>query len=271
MPKIIGSHKRLKRLEENIRSLAPVMVSYSGGMDSSFLLWACSRVLPPEDVVAVTCFSPTTPAAEIRDARSTAAMLKVQHHLYPGPEMQNEEFLVNDLLRCYYCKRERFNFLLSLNSNYPGFRIIEGSVRDDLEDYRPGMRALTEAGIISPLLEAGLSKADIKIIAGENHLTFAGKKSESCLATRIITGQRIEIPVLEQIQTSEQALHDLGFHFVRVRCNGGEARLEFIPEDMERAFNQRNEIIRCLRESGFDRVALDLEGYKVGKGKNKNE
>jgi len=265
MPKITGSHERLRRLEENIHSLAPVMVSYSGGMDSSFLLWVCSRILPPEYLAAVSFYSSTVPAMEIRDAQSIAAFLNVRHSVYPGPEMQNEKFLINDLLRCYYCKRERLNFLLSLSSKFPGFRIIEGSVTDDLEDDRPGMRALKEAGIASPLLEAGISKADIIIIAGENRLVFAGKKSESCLATRIKNGQRIEIAVLEQIQAAEQALHVLGFEFVRVRCNGGEARLELAPEDMERAFNLRNEITRCLQQCGFIRVALDLEGYKNGK------
>jgi len=271
MPKTTGSHGRLKRLEDNIRSLAPVIVSYSGGMDSSFLLWVCSRILTPEDLAAVSFYSPTTPAAEMSAAQSIAAVLNVKHVVYPGPEMQNEKFLVNDLLRCYYCKRERFNFLLSLDSTFPGFRIIEGSVTDDLEDDRPGMKALQEAGVASPLLEAGISKADIITIAAENRLAFAGKKPESCLATRIKTGQTIEIPILEQIQTAEQALHDLDFQFVRVRYNGGEARLEFAPEDVEMALSLRNEIARCLQQCGFTRVALDLEGYKSGKREERNE
>ncbi len=261
MPKKIGSYNRLKLLDAMIKRMAPVVVAYSGGMDSSFLLWACSQALAAKQLQAITFHSATTPIREIQDAQITASWLNVKHNIYPGPEMKNEEFLANDLLRCYYCKRERFAFLLSLQAEYAGARFIEGSVVDDLKDYRPGMRALKEAGIASPLLEAGISKEDIGIIAQGYQLPFAGKKTESCLATRIKTGHRIEISILEQVQSAEAAIHELGFQFVRVRWHAGEARLEFAQGDLERAFVLRGEINRRVKQCGFSSVSLDLSGY----------
>jgi len=261
MLKKTGSYHRLNLLDAVIKRMAPVVVAYSGGLDSSFLLWACSQALPANQLQAVTFYSATTPSREIQDAQKIASWLNVKHKIYPGPEMTNEEFLANDLLRCYYCKRERFAFLLSLQAEYAGARFIEGSVVDDLEDDRPGMRALKEAEIASPLLEAGISKEDIGIIAEDYSLLFAGKKTESCLATRIKTGYRIETSILEKIQRAEDAVLKLGFQLVRVRWHSGEARLEVAQGDLERAFDLRREITKRVKECGFSSVSLDTEGY----------
>lgn len=265
MPKKTGSYNRLNLLDAVLKRMAPVVVAYSGGLDSSFLLWACSQALPANQIQAVTFHSAATPIREIEAAELTASFLNVKHNIYPGPEMKSEEFLANDLLRCYYCKRERFAFLLSLKAEFAGTRFIEGSVVDDLDDFRPGMRALKEAGIDSPLLEAGISKEDINIIAGDYYLPFAGKKTESCLATRIKTGHRIETLILEQVQVAEDAIHELGFQLVRVRWHAGEARLEFDQGDLERAFVLRREITRRVKECGFSIVSLDFEGYKTAR------
>ncbi len=263
LPRKTESYSRLGQLDASIKAMAPVVVAYSGGLDSSFLLWACSRALEVEQIQAITFCSPTTPLREIQDAQRITAWLNIKHNIYPGPEMHSEEFLVNDLLRCYYCKRERLAFLLSLATEYEKARFIEGSVLDDLDEYRPGMKALEEAGITSPLLEAGISKEDIGIIAQDYKLPFAGKKTESCLATRIKTGHRIELPLLERIQGAEDALHAMGFELVRIRWNAGETRLELAPGDLEKAFSLRQIIIERVKKFGFSSLSLDLEGYKI--------
>lgn len=272
MPKKNGSKDRLTRLESAIKDLAPVIVAFSGGSDSSFLLWVCAQNLPTDALAAVTFCSETSSRRDLIAAQATAALLKVEHFVYPGPELQNEEYLANDLLRCYYCKRERFKFLLSQPDIISGANIIEGSVVDDLHDYRPGMQALGEAGIVSPLLQAGISKADIAIIAADHNLHFARQPSESCLATRIKTGQRIDTSVLRQIQAAEDAIHQLGFELIRVRWQAGEVRLEFAPEDLTSAFAQYQEITRDLQKCGFVKIAIDLAGYqKSGKREDYNE
>jgi uncharacterized protein len=256
-----GNYNKLKKLKTLIQGMTSVVVLYSGGLDSSFLLWVCSQVLPADRLKAITFRSATTPNREIHDAKKIAAYLNVNHNIYSGPEMKNEEFLANDLLRCYYCKRERFIFLLSLQVEFNGYTFIDGSVIDDLEDFRPGMRAAQEAGIASPLMEAGISKEDINYIALDNELSFAGKRKESCLATRIKIGHRIEVSILEKIHTAENSLYELGFELVRLRWNEGEARLEFTQRDLESAWLLRQEIIQRVQACGFSKVSLDLEGY----------
>jgi len=262
MPKITGSYERMTNLESRLKDLAPVVVAFSGGADSSFLLWVSARILPARALAAVTFCSEATPRRDLQAAQATAALLKVKHIIYPGPEMQNQAYLANDLLRCYHCKRERFSFLLSRPAIIPGAKLIEGSVVDDLQDYRPGMQALKEAGIASPLLEAGISKADISSIAADHNLHFAGQKSDSCLATRIKTGYRLEGAVLRKIQAAEDAIHRLAFELVRVRWQAEEVRLEFAPEDLTRALSLRQEIMRELQKCGFQNVAIDLAGYQ---------
>jgi uncharacterized protein len=266
MPKKTGSYDRMANLESAIKNLAPVVVAFSGGADSSFLLWVCARILPARALAAVTFSSETTSRRDLLAAQATTALLKVKHFVYAGPEMQNEAYLANDLLRCYYCKRARFSFLLSQPDLIPGANIIEGSVVDDLQDYRPGMRALSEVGIASPLLEAGISKTDIGLIAADHNLHFAGQKSESCLATRIKTGHRIDGSVLRQIQAAEDAIHQRGFELIRVRWQPGDVRLEFAPEDLTRALVLRQDISQDLQKCGFLNIAIDLAGYqKSGK------
>lgn len=262
MPKITGSYDRMTKLESVLKDLAPVVVAFSGGADSSFLLWVCAQVLPTSALAAVTFCSETTSGRDMQAAQAATDLWQVKHVIYSGPEMQDQDYLANDLLRCYYCKRERFSFLLHQPEIMAGAHYIEGSVVDDLQDYRPGMRALREAGITSPLLEAGISKADIGIIAADRNLPFVSQRSESCLATRIRTGHRIEGSVLKQIRAAEDAIHQLGFDLIRVRWQEGEVRLEFAREDLARAFTMHQEITKSLQECGFLNIAIDLAGYK---------
>jgi pyridinium-3,5-biscarboxylic acid mononucleotide sulfurtransferase len=261
MPMTIGSNDRLKHLEKMIRGLAPIAVCFSGGMDSSFLLWVCARILSTEQLTAVTFCSPATPAREMKQAVDTAVLYKVRHIIYPGPEINNREFLNNDLLRCYYCKRERFNFLSTATNVATQYKILDGSVIDDLRDYRPGRKALDEAGIISPMLEAGISKRDIRTIASGHELHFINFVNESCLATRIKTGQPITTSILATIATGEDNMYRLGFKMVRARWNCGEVRLEFGPEELTRAFELRDQIKESFQHGSINTVSIDLRGY----------
>lgn len=263
MPKKTGSYERMARLESIIKDLAPVVVLFSGGSDSSFLLWVCARILPVTELAALTFGGATISSLDLQAAQATAAGLRVKHWVCPGPEMKREEYLVNDLLRCYYCKRERFSFLLNQPAMIPGAKFIEGSVLDDLQDDRPGMQALGEAGIYSPLLQAGISKSDIGIIAAEHNLYFLKRRSDSCLATRVKTGYRLEIALLDQIRAAEDAIQGLGFDLVRARWQGGAVRLEFAREDLNRAFAMRQEIIGELNQFGFQSISIDRNGYKM--------
>lgn len=260
MPSRTGSYERLQSLEAMIRGLKRVIVAFSGGSDSAFLLWVCARVLPAADLAAVTFCSATTPVREIRWAISVARSLSVRHVFLPGPEMQSESFLVNDLSRCYQCKRERFCFLQKTGI-LPGAQVIEGSVVDDLEDSRPGMQAIREAGVRSPLLETRMSKLDIASIARHANLAFAPRPSESCLATRIDTGLAIDIPLLQKLAQAEEALHDMGFEQVRVRWNGEEARMEFMQSDLPRAWLERNMIDAVLNRYGFELISPVYSEY----------
>jgi len=266
MPSRTGSYERLQYLENSIRELGSVIIAFSGGSDSAFLLWACARVLPADRLAAVTFSSATTPDREIRWAISAARSLSIRHVILPGPEMQNESFLVNDLSRCYHCKRERFYFLQHKTDILPGSQIIEGSVVDDLDDFRPGMQAIREAGVRSPLLEAGISKLDIASIAQDANLLFAPRPSESCLATRIDTGIAIDISLLQKLAQAEENLHNMGFEQVRIRWNGEETRLEFMSADLPRAIAERDAIDAALGRYGFEMISPVYSEYNI-KGK----
>lgn len=264
MPKRIGSKNKYQQLLSIINRLAPVIVAYSGGMDSSFLLWACSQTLPPDKFTAVTFNSPTLPSGQLDTAKKIARYLNAQHTIIDAPDMENINFLANDLLRCYYCKRERFAFLQKNKYQFKDgpVNIIEGSQMDDLNEYRPGMRAVKELGIISPLIQAGLNRGEIEAIALKNNLPFYHMLPESCLATRIKTGQTIEPQLLEMIDKAEILIKSMGFSMIRVRLDDGTARLEFVPEEIEKAFLMRKQIIDKLKKQGFNNITLDLEGYK---------
>jgi len=266
MPSRTGSYERLQILEDAIRGFKKVIIAFSGGSDSAFLLWVCARILPAADLAAVTFSSATTPDREIRWAISVARNLSVRHVFLPGPEMLSEPFLVNDLSRCYQCKRERFYFLQQKDDILPGAQIIEGSVVDDLDDFRPGMKAIREAGVRSPLLEAGMDKLDIARIARDVRLTFAPRPSESCLATRIDTGLAIEIPLLQKLGQAEEALHDMGFQQVRIRWDGEAARLEFTASDLPRARAERDFVDAVLNRYGFEWISPVYNEYVI-KGK----
>lgn len=272
MSEPISQPEPLARLALVFKKYEQVTVLLSGGLDSSFVLWACTQFLPKDCIKAVTCYSATTPRHELARAIKTAEILGVEHIVLSSPEMEDEDFCRNDDLRCYYCKRSR----LSLITQTPGYNwgtLLDGTHLDDLKDYRPGMKAAQEFGISSPLLEAGLDRAAIESLAIEYQLPFPDRPAESCLATRIKTGQRLDADLMAQLDQLEDAVRTLGIALVRARWNDGEIRLEVRSEDFPVIMDNREEITNIARNRGFSAISLDLCGYgsRSGFSKEMNE
>lgn len=253
------------RLEEYLAGLGSLAVAFSSGVDSTFLLKAAHSVLG-DNVCAVTAVTAAMPRREIDEARAFCEKEGVRLIEAPVDVFAIEEFRSNPPERCYYCKRALFeNIIKAAKEN--GFRhIAEGSNTDDGGDYRPGIRALQELSVLSPLKEAGLTKAEIRELSRELQLGTWDKPSFACLATRIAYGERITPEKLRMIEKAEDKLFQLGFAQFRVRTHGELARIELPAADIERLAEagMRAEVGGYLRSLGFRYVSLDLEGYSTG-------
>ncbi len=259
-------NEKTRALRQNVASLGKVLVAYSGGVDSTLLLRVCADVLGPSNVLAVTATSETLPAHEEQEARRFAAAMGVEHLIVPISELEDECFVNNTPDRCYYCKRVRYGQLLNLAGERGIKWVLDGSNREDLGDYRPGMRAARELGVRSPLQEAGLSKDDIRQLSLAYDLPTWDKPSYACLSSRVPYGSRITAEKLAQIDAAECCLRNLGFRQVRVRHHGDVARIEVPPDQMVTllANGAVPKVVARLKELGFTYVALDLQGYRTG-------
>lgn len=260
MRKSTGEPEPLVKLGNLLQSCSSVIVLLSGGMDSGFLLWACTKFLSKNCIKAVTFNSPTTPRRELERAIQTANLLQVEHIIIDAPEMEEELFKRNDSLRCYYCKRSRLAYLKNYLGNLSA-TLLDGSHLDDLKEDRPGMKALKELGVISPLLETGWDRSLLASQCRAYDLPFTERPTESCLATRIKTGQQLDPELLERLDKLEEACLTLGISLVRARYNNGEIRLEVKREEMVLAFEKREGIAKVAHDMGFKTIALDLHGY----------
>ena len=252
-------------LINNLKSLNKVAIAFSGGVDSSFLLYAASQALG-ENVLAITANSSVLPHSEFDDAKKLCDKLGVRHIVLDFDPLSVDEFRNNVSDRCYYCKKNLMSLMIDV-AKEQGYDILaEGSNIDDGLDYRPGAKALKELGIISPLKEAGLSKQDIRDLSNKYNLPTWDKPSYACLATRIPYGEEITSLKLSMVEKSEALLHEYGFLQSRVRVHGNVARLEIMPEQFHSIMSEevREAIIEGLRSFGFDYVSLDLAGYKSG-------
>jgi pyridinium-3,5-biscarboxylic acid mononucleotide sulfurtransferase len=256
--------KRFEDLKRTIQSYGRVLVAYSGGIDSAFLLKVSLDVLGRGNVLAFAGVSPTYPRTEREEAQRLAESIGAALVMVDSSEMEDENFLMNSSNRCYYCKTHLFTTAKGIaeREGYP--YILEGSNVDDLDDVRPGRRACVEQDIKSPLLEAGLTKDEIRALSEKLGLPTSSKRSQACLSSRIPYGTPISIEVLKQIEASEIIIKNLGIKQVRVRYHGNIARIEVEVTDLARVLDCREEIAAELRKLGFTYVALDIEAYRTG-------
>jgi uncharacterized protein len=254
-----------KRLMAILAGYDVLAVAFSGGVDSTFLLAAAREALG-ERVVAITAVSPVHSQRETREAAEIARTLGVRHIMAPSREMRAPGFIANPPNRCYICKKIVFGDVLRIAAERGITRVAHGVNLDDLEDYRPGLRAAEEMGVVAPLAEAGLTKVDIRALSRRMRLPTWNRPSMACLASRIPYGQPITPEALKGVEAAEEVLHDLGFYGCRVRHHGEVARIEVAPADLKRTMSPavRAEILKRLRKIGFKYVALDLEGYVPG-------
>ncbi len=256
---------KLENLKESIRQMGSLAVAYSGGVDSTFLLKVAHEVLDA-NVIAVTARSSTYPEREFREATDFAQRIGVRHRVIVSEELDIEGFSDNPVDRCYFCKRELFTKILDVAKQHGLKYVADGSNIDDLGDYRPGMRAVMELGVVCPLKEAGLGKNDIRILSKEMNLPTWDKPAFACLSSRFPYGQKITREKLEVIDKTEQFLMDSGFRQVRVRHHGDMARIEVSAEERRKFFDTdlMDRIHEKFRQFGFAYVALDLKGYRTG-------
>ena len=255
---------KLQRLEEVIRPLGRVLVAYSGGVDSSLLLKVAVDVLGREKVEAVIASSATYPSKEKTDAVGFCESIGARYSVIETDEMEDSRFIENTPQRCYICKSHLYDEILKIAKQRGSSAVVEGSNVDDLRDYRPGRKAIEEKGIMSPLKEAGLTKAEIRALSLELGLPTHSKPAKACLASRIPYHTRIEREALSRIERGEAFLETLGFSQVRIRCHGEVARIEVEPGELEKLFQKREAIVRGLSEIGFKYVTADLKGYRTG-------
>ena len=249
-----------------LKGYGSLLIAYSGGVDSTFLLATAHEALK-KNLVAVTAKSPVHPIRENQDAKAFAQELGVRHMFIQSREMSHDDFIANTKKRCYLCKKYLFEDLLKIANELRIKHVAHGATLDDLEDYRPGFNAAREMKIAAPMVDAGLTKNDIRTLSRKINLKTWNKPPMSCLATRIPYGTQITIKKLKMIERAEQVILDLCVTSCRVRVHDKTARIEVDPGDIERIMEQgiRSTIVAKLRKIGFSYVAVDLEGYGQGR------
>lgn len=255
---------KLAKLKAILRKLRRVVVAYSGGLDSTFLLKAAHDALGGENVLAVTARSETYPDSEYGESKAFANLIGAKQLTIYTRELDLKHFRTNPVNRCYYCKRELFRELKRIRRKYKMYYVLDGTNYDDLKDIRFGAQAAREYGVRSPLLEARITKGDLRKFSRKLGLPSWDKPSFACLASRIPFHSAITKKELSRIDEAERYLRRLGFKQVRVRAHKDIARLELSPDDFSTAIKLKEAINKKLKSLGFAYTTLDLIGYRTG-------
>ena len=256
--------KRYEKLRTILNEMGSVVIGFSGGVDSTFLSYTAHDVLG-DKALAVTAVSPTLPESEEQDARDMAADIGIRHLVVHSTEFSDPEFVKNPKNRCYICKKIRFTALVDLAKQEGYHWVVDGGNVDDLGDFRPGMKALEElADVRSPMIESGITKADIRALSRELGLRTWDKQSAACLASRIPYGVELTPQRLSMIDKAEQYIAPYIKGSLRVRYHGDVARIEVGEEEIPAILAHRKDIVQALRQCGFTYVSLDLGGYEMG-------
>ena len=256
---------KYENLKEYLRSLGSVAVAFSSGVDSTFLLKTAHDVLG-DKCLAITAVSCSFPKRELEEARDFCEKEGIRQITVESEELEIEGFCQNPANRCYICKKELFQKIREIARREGMNAVAEGSNMDDNGDYRPGLQAVAELGVKSPLRHSELYKEDIRALSKDLGLPTWEKQSFACLSSRFVYGETISEKKLGMVDKAEQLLLDMGFHQVRVRIHGNIARIEVLPEEITKIVEEdnRTKIANQLKAYGFDYVTLDLLGYRTG-------
>ena len=253
------------QLQERLQSYERLLVAYSGGIDSAYLAWEARQVLG-NNVLAVIADSPSLARAQLKDAVGFAQEQEIRLEILTTSEMERPDYVRNDGQRCFHCKDELFTVMEQFAADHGFATIAYGVNVDDQGDFRPGQHAARQHGVAAPLLEAGLTKQDIRELARQCGLRIWDKPASACLSSRIEYGRPVTREALAAVEAGEDALRALGFRQLRVRHHGQIARIEISREELPRALapEMASEFVRIFKALGFTYVTLDLEGFRSG-------
>jgi uncharacterized protein len=253
----------LEQLRGHLAELGPVVVAFSGGVDSGLLAFVAHEVLGAGGSVAATAVSPSLASSELEDCRRLARSWGLRWVPLDTDEGARPEYVANGADRCFHCKTELMDKLVPL-ARAEGATVVLGVNLDDLGDHRPGQAAAEQHGARFPLVDAGFTKVDVRTTARELGLEIWDKPAAACLASRVPYGTPVTLGTLGRVAAAEEALHDLGYRQLRVRHYGELARIELDPADIDRAVAERSAVVAAVRAAGYDYVTIDLEGFRSG-------
>ena len=259
------SLEKQELLFARLRALRSVLVAFSGGADSAYLAWAAHQVLG-EQAVAITALSPSFSAHDKEQAAQFVREMNVRHEFIETREFENSFYVANNADRCYHCKTELFDRLIKLRVDRGFAAVAYGVNADDLRDFRPGHRAASENGVLAPLLDADLTKAEIRDLSRRAGLSTWDRPSSPCLSSRIPYGTPVTIESLSRVEQAESILREFGFRQFRVRFHGEVAQIEIAVEELSRALQPElaHALVESVRRVGFTTVRLDPQGYRQG-------